>query len=814
LRILLFFLLALNLSAHAQIHIRVVDSLQHTPIPGAVIWSDSKAIGQTDTAGVFVLPSKVKQVRISAVGYMNYTLGLLEDQTEYTVMLQENFISLSEVVVKKRKYRNKGNPAVELIRQVIAQKDENRNSGYSNLYYKEHEKVRIGLVNYRHRILKHPVVRLFPTLEENFDSLRVEGKVFLPLFVQESLNEIHRNGGNQEKRILEEKSVKLDENLFDNEGIKMYIAHAYQPFDIYDNNMMLITNQFVSPISDLAPAFYMYTLGDTTLHQGRKYIKLYFTPRNNTDFLFWGEMKIDLVTYGVTEIQMRTGKGINLNWIRNLEIDQQFFRNAENRYSLKSSNVAMQFSITTNSREALMTEKLIEFSDYNFDPSPAGEKQEVIQRGVHEQIGEGSAYDDKVYKMLDSLKETRRFKGLSALAGILGYGYFNAGKYLEVGPLSTFVGRNSLEGLRTRVGLRTMPAFSNKLFFEGYGAYGFRDERWKYNLLLTYSMTGKNKYVFPMKNFSVGYRSDIEIPGNNLRYTADYSFLLNIPRGVTDKWIYYKRFTLRYVQEFQNRFSYRLGYENTVQEPAGSLVYGRGDLLNRTLTTSELRTELRYAPNERFYQGKTNRSSLTTQFPVFTLRAAWGIKGLQGGEYDFGKVSLNIDKRFLLGPLGYTESTFEAGITLGKNLPYPLLDIMRANQTYTFQQSSYNMMNFMEFVGDRFAGVKLEHNFNGSILNKIPVLSLFKLREYLSLKALVGDLSEKNGPRYGAYAFPVNEEGQQAMYALSAKPYVEGSVGIGNILKFFRIDLVKRFTYLHHPDISGSGIRFRADFDF
>lgn len=813
-RILLFFLFAFTLSAHAQIQIKVLDSLQQSPLPGAVVWADAKAIGQTDAEGLFVLTSPAKLLRISAVGYMNYSLRIEGETTAYTVLLQENFISLSEVVVRKRKYRNKGNPAVEFIREVIAHKDQNRNAGYDDLYYKEHEKVRIGLVNYRHRMQKHPVVRLFPALEENFDSLRVEGKVFLPLFVQESLNEVHRTAGKQEKRVLEEKAVKLDENLFDNEGIKMYIAHAYQPFDIYDNSMMLITNQFVSPISDLAPAFYMYSLGDTTVHQGRKYRKLYFTPRNNTDFLFWGEMKVDLLTYGVTEIQMRTGKGINLNWIRNLEIDQQFFRNAENRYSLKSSNVAMQFALTSGSREALMTEKLIEFSDYDFQPLPPGEKKEVIQRGMNEQIGESSVYDDKVYKMLDSLKETRRFKGLSAVAGVLGYGYFNAGKYLEVGPLSTFLGRNSLEGMRARVGLRTLPAFSNKIFLEGYAAYGFRDERWKYNALLTYSMTGKNKYVFPMKNFSVGYRSDIEIPGNNLRYTADYSFLLNIPRGVTDKWIYYKRFTLRYVQEFENRFSYRLGYENTVQEPAGSLIYGRGDEVNARLTTSELRTELRFAPNERFYQGKTSRSSLTTQYPVFTLRAAWGIKGLQGGEYDYQKISINIDKRFLLGPLGYTETTFEAGLTVGKNLPYPLLDIMRANQTYTFQQSSYNMMNFMEFVGDRFAGVKLEHNFNGALLNKIPLLSYFKLREYLSLKALVGGLSERNGIRQGAYEFPKNAEGESAMYALGTKPYVEGSVGIGNILKFFRIDLVKRFTYLHHPDISGTGIRFRADFDF
>ncbi len=813
-RLIFLLLLFSTFTLQAQIQIKVLDSLSREGVPAAVIWDGSMAVGQTDPEGVFSFVPKSGILRISSVGYNTYTLELTPGLTSYTVLLQENFISLAAVTVKKKKYRNKGNPAVEFIKQVIDHKAQNRNTGYEHLYYKEHEKVRIGLVNKKEKMLKHPVVKLFPALAHNFDSTRIEGKVFLPLFVQDQLNEVYYKGEKMHKRVLEEKAVKLDENIFDNEGIKMYIAHAYQPFDIYDNSMMLITNQFVSPISDLGPTFYMYDLGDTSLVQGRKYVKVYFTPRNSKDFLFWGEMRVDLETYGVTSISLRTGKGINLNWIRNLEIDQQFIRNTEGRYSLRVSNVAMEFSITSNMKESILTEKLIEFSNYQVNQAKNWDELEVkpVVKEAHESIGEGSAYDDKIYATLDSLKDTKRFKQVSQAIGVLGYGYFSASPFAEVGPLSTFIGHNTLEGFRMRVGARTQPAFSKKVFLEGFGAYGFRDERWKYNAMFTYSFTGKNKYVFPMKNITVGYRKDIEIPGNNLRYTADYSFLLNIPRGETDKWVYYKRFTLKWVQEFQNRLSYRLTYENTIQEAAGSLIFKKGERIFDELTTTEFKGELRYAPNERFYQGKTSRSSLTTQYPVFTLRTSWGVKGLQGGEYNYQKWSLNIDKRMLLGPLGYTETNFEMGMTYGKRLPYPLLDIMRANQTYTFQQASYNMMNFMEFVGDRFVALKLEHNFNGALLNKIPLLSHLKWRELLSLKVLSGGLSSSN--RNGAFDFPKNEEGLPAMYALGNKPYIEGGVGVGNILKFFRIDLVKRFTYIHHPDISKVGIRVRADFDF
>ena len=813
---LLGFLLYGHLHAQErQIRIAVRDSATGEPLIGAVIWA-GKALGQTNGEGIFTatLGSSARTLRITSVGYDTRIYRLEEVGDTLDVQMQAGFTHLQEVKVKKRRYRNKGNPAVELIRNVIANKSLNRNPGYA--WYKEHEKVRIGLVNRRERLLKHPVVRLFPALEQNFDSLRVEGRIFLPLYVQELLNEYHTASGQTVKKVLEEKAVSLDESIFDNEGIRMYIAHAYQPFDIYENNMMLITNQFVSPIADLAPAFYMYDIIDTVQVREKRLVKLLFTPRNSTDFLFWGDMRVDLDTYAVTEINLRIGKGINLNWVRNLEITQRFNWNSEGRYNLAVSNMAMEFSVTPKSRESILTERLVTYYDYRNTRPEAAAPLTPVRKSMQEDIGEPSDYDHKIYRMLDSLKETRRFKTVSALIGLAAYGYFNTGKYFEMGPASAFVGHNQLEGFRLRLGGRTMPAFSNRIFLEGFGAYGFDDRKWKYNATVTYSFTGKNKYVFPMKNIMAGYRNDIEIPGNNLRYTADYSFLLNIPRGEVNKWVYYKRFTLRYVQEFENRLSYRLGFEHTVQNPAGSLNYLKEGTEVTNFTTSEIKGEFRYAPHERFYQGKTNRSSLVTQYPVFTLRGAWGLSGLYGSTYDYRKLGLNIDKRFLLSPLGYMETTLEAGATFGKNLPFPLLDIMRANQTYTFQQASYNMMNFMEFVADRFVALRLEHNFNGAVLNKIPLVSRLKLREFATFKILYGGLQAQNRPGTGTgiFAFPTDTEGRPAMFSLNEKPYMEGSLGIGNILKFFRVDVVKRFTYLDHPGVTGVGIRVRADMDF
>lgn len=804
----------------------VKDSLTGRAITEAVIRTDAgKTVGKTNEKGEFsiVISQDIKSIRISSIGYNQKIIKISGAEDYLNVFLQESFVELAEVKIKKKRYRNKDNPAVELIRKVIENKSSNRNSGYEYLNYKEHEKVRIGFANTKERLLKSPVLKIFPALKNYFDSTRLEGRVFLPLWVQEHLNEYFQTPGDLVKNVLEEKTVKLDDNIFDNEGLKMMIAHAYQPFDIYENNMMFITNQFISPISDLAPSFYMFDLLDTVEVNGEKYAKLLFTPRNSTDLLFWGDMKIALSSYGVSEINLRTAKGINLNWVRNLEITQRFQKNTEGRFNLVISNVAMEFSITPKMHESFLTERIVSYLDYKinepFNMKGSKSLEKPISKTIEENIGvDSSDYDDKIYTMLDSLKETKRFKTITNLVGLAAYGYFNAGKYLEIGTVYTFLGKNQLEGFRPRFGLRTMPSFSNKVFLEGFGAYGLKDEKWKYMGSVTYSFSGKNKYVFPMKNITATYRSDVEVPGNNLRYVEDHSFLLNIGRGEINKWLYYKRFTLRYVQEFENRLSYKIGLDHKIQNPGGGLAFvneNTGAIVS-DLTTAEIKGEFRYAPHERFYQGKTSRSSVTTRYPIFTIRGSVGLKGFLGGQYNFQKLSLNVDKRFFLSPVGFTDATFETAGTFGKKLPFPLLDIMLANQSYTFQEHSFNMMNFMEFVADRFVAVKLEHNFNGSILNKVPLLSKLKFREFATFKVLYGGLSTQNKPGNGnnLFEFPTDSDGNVSTFNFHKAPYMEGSVGVGNIFKFFRVDVVKRFTYLNHPNVPSVGIRVRADFDF
>ncbi|MBL0884074.1 MAG: carboxypeptidase-like regulatory domain-containing protein, partial [Chitinophagaceae bacterium] len=381
-----------------------------------------------------------------------------------------------------------------------------------------------------------------------------------------------------------------------------------------------------------------------------------------------------------------------------------------------------------------------------------------------------------------------------------------------------FYGFNPAEGFNLRVGGRTTPKLSKRIYFETYGAYGFKDERWKYFLSTTYSLNNKSIYTFPLKFIRASYQHDTKIPGQELQFVQEDNFFLSFKRGLNDKWIYNDIFKLEYVHEFQNRLSYTLGFRNWRHTPAGSIVYNKfnnGILQNvASINTSEISAQVRWAPKEQFYQGKVYRIPIINKYPIFTLRYTAGVKGLFNSEYNYQNINLRVEKREFMSQLGYSDMVLEGGYTFG-SAPYPLLTIHRANQTYAYQLNSYNLMNFQEFVSDQFAALSIDHHFNGLIFNRIPLLRKLKLRELLTMKVIYGGIRDENNPDKNPDLIKFPElNGQTTTFSLNRKPYIEGSVGVGNIFKIFRVDLVRRFNYKENPNISTWGVRARFKFDF
>jgi hypothetical protein len=405
------------------------------------------------------------------------------------------------------------------------------------------------------------------------------------------------------------------------------------------------------------------------------------------------------------------------------------------------------------------------------------------------------------------------------VATLLFAGYKDFGVY-EVGPVNAFYSFNPVEGFRMRLGGRTTTKFNPNIYLENYVAYGFKDEKWKYYAAAAYSFNGSSIFAYPLNYLKLSYQYDTKIPGQELQFVVEDNFLLSFKRGKNDRWLYNRIFKTEYVREFGKDFSYNLSFKNWKQIPAGVISYfkpdGAGIKNISDLTTSELSAEFTWAPHRQFYQGKRFRTPIINKYPIFKLRFIAGIKGLAKGEYNYQNINLKIDKRFYLSQLGFADVVFEGGYIFG-TIPYPLMNIHRANQTYSYQLSSYNLMNFLEFVSDRFVALSVDQHFNGFFFNKLPLLKKLKLREVVSGKVLYGGVRDANNPDLNSFTFkyPIDKEtGMPTTYSLTETPYIEVSAGITNIFRLLRVDFVKRLTYLNHPEVTEWGIRTRIKMDF
>lgn len=793
----------------------------------------------TDSLGRYKLTSsgKITTLQVTYVGYLTILKPITPGITQtINFELETDPKAINSVTVTTRKrapYRNKGNPAVELIRRVIANKPLNRTDSYNYVQYEQYEKMQVSISNVSDKLSNSKLLKNYKFLFENRDTTKLEGKALLPVYLEETLSQkYYRKKPEKTKTIVTgEKRVNFGEYI-DIAGVSNYLNRLYMDVDIYDNDIPLFTYQFLSPIADLAPTFYMYYIRDTTVDaNGHKLIKIYFTPRNTNDLLFRGNMWVTLDgNYSVEKINMFLSKNVNLNFVRELHIDLDFEKSEDSRYHLSRSNIMADASVTKGSGTGFFGERTVSYRKFKINQAlpdsvyggPALVKKEKADKlpddfwkaGRHDTL---THTESKVYSNIDSLEKMPSFRRTLAIATFLLAGYTSVGPF-EIGPAAAFYSFNPVEGFKLRLGGRTTPKFSKRLYFETYGAYGFKDERWKGFLSTTYSLNNKSIYSFPLNYVRVSYQHDTKIPGQELQFVAEDNFLLSFKRGKNDKWLYNSNFKVDFVKEFENHLSFSLGFKNWKQEPAGAIVYNKevsGSLVNvNKLITSEFSGELRWAPKEQFYQGKVYRIPIVNKYPIFTLRFIAGVKGFLNSEYNYQNISARFEKRAYMSQLGYSDLVVEGGYIFGK-IPYPLMTVHRANQTYAYQLNSYNLMNFQEFVSDRFLGISVDHHFNGLFFNRVPLLKKLKLREVVSVKVLYGGVRDENDPAKdpSLIKYPIFE-GSPTTFALNKKPYIEGSVGIANIFKLIRVDLVKRFNYLENPYVATLGVRARFKFDF
>ena len=815
----------------------ITDLQTNEPVISATLYMSDYQYGTvSDTNGKFVFavknfePSKNK-LTVSCVGYKTEIIYLNTSKKEFEIKLQPQSQDLKEIVVSKQRYRNKNNPAVDLIRKVIENKAKNKAEALEYYENEKYEKVQFAINDISPEFQKKKIFKHFQFMFENIDSLRNSGKKILPMYLKEDIsNYYYQRTPRQIKEIVSaHKAVTFPG--FDNKGIQENIKYLYQDIDIYDNNILFFSNQFLSPIADLATTFYMYDIVDTIQIDNSKFIKLFFGPRNKQDILFQGYLYIILDgSYAVKKVELSLNKDVNLNWINDVKVVQEFEIAANNSLMLSSDKISINFGINKKS-SSVFGQKTVQYSDYKFTPSLA----ENIFKGQSMQMLDSakqrsneywethrperlSSSEAGTYSAMDSLLSLPVIKKAIKVAGVVLFGYRDFGKF-EIGPINTFYMYNPIEGVRFRFGGRTTDKLSKKLNLETYVAYGLTDHLPKYYLGANWSFTKGNFMEFPVKSLKMSIQNETQLPGQQMQFLMEDNILLSIKRGVNDKIFYNKTFKIEHLNEFQNHFSYTMGYKFTNQAPGGNLYFNYTDYLSQQndvshLNISEFYLNLRFAPHESFYQGKTYRVPIYSKYPVIELRYSAGNKLWKNG-YNYQSLRFSIRKRIYVSVFGYSDVAWEAGKIFGK-VPYPLLNLPQANQTYSYQIESYNMMNFLEFATDQYTSLMIDHSFNGFFFNKIPLTRQLNLREIVTFKALYGNITSQNNPaeQTDLFRLPISTDGTQITYSLGKTPYIEGSIGVGNIFKFFRVDLVRRFTYLDNPNVSKYGLRMRFRFDF
>jgi len=840
LALLIFFLLCTPIlfAQTTRVSGVVTDASTKQPVPFATVSFLGTSIGMpTDNSGKYRISTSNaanNKIRVSIIGYHDITLPVVpgKDQVVNIKLIPETQ-ELEEVSIKagpKPKYRNKGNPAVELIRKVIEHREQNRPEAYDYVEYREYDKMVFSFTNVSNTLADKKFFKKYKFVLDNRDTTSAPGINLLPIFMQEQIAQYYyRKKPEKEKtRILGQKTTNFGGSI-DIEGMSSFFKYMYSKVDIYENDINIMTNNFLSPIANEAPTFYKFFITDTIVENNIKLVELSFTPRNTQDMLFQGKIYITLDSnYAVQKAKLGINKNINLNFVKTMEVDLDFLQNPDGRFHLSKSNTLADFGASKTKGSGIFGERTITYGDYAVDKprsdttynkdAESVASDEVKHRSdafwEKNRLDTLTQTEAKVYKNIDSLKNMPSFKRTLNIATLLFAGYYPL-KYFEIGPTNTFYSFNPIEGFKARLGGRTTPDLSKRYYFETYAAYGFKDEKWKYFLSGTYSLNNKSIYQFPQNYLRASFQRDTKIPGLNLQFVQQDNFLLSFKRGVNDKYLYNDFYKFDYVHEYDSHFSYALEFRNWKQTPAGSLYFinNTGNVPN--MTTTEVNLNLRYAPNEEFYQGKIYRVDVPNKYPIISVDYTQGIKGAFNGAYNYQNLHARIDKRVYLSQLGYCDASVEASHIFGQ-VPYPLLDIFAANQTYAYSLTSYNLMNFLEFVSDRYESINFDQHFVGFFFNKVPLLKKLKWREVVSFKAAWGGLSDQNNPNLhpSLYQFPVTSTGQPITYALNGTPYMEGAIGIENIFKFIRVDFVKRFDYLNNPNVSEYGIRARVKFDF
>ncbi len=787
---------------------KVFDSESKEPLPFVPVLIKGTSVGATtDFDGNYIITTDKlgDSIIASYVSYKKVSRAIKRgvNQSVNLPMVLEG-VNLLEVVVKAGE-----NPAHRIIRNVIANKEFNNKRRLDAYQYETYNKVEFDLNRIPKEMRERKIFKPIQFVFDNVDSLNSGEKPSLPIFITEAISDMYyRSNPSLKKEVIKASKVTGIENT----SVTSVMGDMYQNINIYDNHLLIFNKDFVSPISDNAFFYYKFYLEDSLYIGSTRCYQIRFKSKRPQELCFSGNMWISDTTWAVKRLEMTIPKDANINFINAANIVQEFTQ-VDSTWMLSKDRLVIDFAMyknqvgiygrkTTSYKDFKINQpkdiKFYEFGDKIIVEDSAMKYTDVFwDTHRHDSL---SIREKKIYHMIDTIKSLPVYKTWVDIFTIFVSGYKVVNNF-EIGPYFNLVSYNKVEGTRVRFGGRTSSKFSRWYELQGYVAYGFKDEKYKYSLGFKSFISKKPRRQL----VGMTYKSDYEILGQSQNgFSQDNIFaslfrtspLTNLTR-VDQTYAWYER-------EWVDGLTSKVTLIGRTITPLSADVYkyykSDGSIVTKeNIKNTEVRLNVRFAYKEKFISGDFSRISLGTRWPVFQVTYAKSLQNAFRGEYDYQKVVLNIGDRIrLISLLGYTDYTAEVGKIFGA-VPYPLMELHGGNETYVYDYMSFNMMKYYEFASDQYASVGLFHHFEGLIFNKVPYLKKLRWREVVSCKALWGSVNEKNRR---TLIFPTT------LNALGNEPYIELSAGIENIFKVFRIDALWRTTYLRPKAIDNFGVKF------
>lgn len=834
--VVLLLVSTLQLMAQQKITGRVIDEDGFAVSYASVQYRGHKIAVSSDSQGKFSIEKHPGWVlTVSALSYKSQTISVNEKMDFIEVKLKDDSHKLNEVVVKTKrgKYSRKDNPAVELMRRVIAAKKKTDLSNHDYYQYDKYQKITLALNDLKKEQLEGKFFSKRQYLLDQVETSPYNGKLTLPVSIDETVSQhIYRKDPKTEKDIIKgQQSNGIGQVIQTGEILNTALKDAFTDVDIYDDYVRLLQYPFPSPIGRTGISFYHYYIEDTVYVERDLCYHLQFIPANSQDFGFRGELYVLAdSSLHVKKCNLYMPHNTDVNYVKNMKIEQEYTRLDNGEWVLSKDDMIAELHVNSMLQDLLVVRNT-RLTDYAFDELPKILfKGKAKVRHDMDAMNRDEAYWNK-YRQVDLTKSessmdsfihrmenSKGFKYIIFFVKALMENYVEIGggtdgkkSKFDLGPVNTYISKNFVDGIRLRLAGRTMAALNPHFFWDGYAAYGTKSNDWYTGNIFTYSFNKKKNspFEFPMRNLTFEVARDVTSPSDeNLLHNKD-NFFMTFRAATQDEMFLYHRQKLAFTYETDWGFRFNTSLRFQSNRTVGNLHYYHLDGTEvKKIRMTDLNMGINYNPGVTYVNTKQQRLPINLDSPEIGLSHTMGFKGFMGGQYHSNITKLSIYKRQWLGSWGYLD--FHAiGQAQWNKVPFPMLILPPINLSYFEQETTISLMKDWEFLNDRQVFWALSWDMNGKLLNRIPLIKKLKWREWFAIKGVWGHLTDKNNPYLEKnqgdgrlFKFPKNS------HVMNDTPYWECVAGVHNIFKFFSVEYVRRLTYLNNNNIDKWGIRF------